>query len=73
MRLVAQPVADGAGRILPLTDHEIGQKLLRRLRRQRHVLIETDAVAVEPVSTFKFPANWEINREFCQIWSYSPV
>ena len=26
-----------------------------------------DAVPVEPVSTLKFPANREINREFCQI------
>jgi hypothetical protein len=26
-----------------------------------------DAVPVEPVSTVKFPANREINREFCQI------
>ena len=26
-----------------------------------------DAVVVEPVSTPKFPANREINREFCQI------
>jgi hypothetical protein len=26
-----------------------------------------DAVPVEPVSTLKFPANWEINREFFKI------
>jgi hypothetical protein len=26
-----------------------------------------DAVAVEPVSTLKFPANTEKNREFCKI------
>jgi len=28
-----------------------------------------DAVAVEPVSTVKFPANREINREFSVLWS----
>jgi hypothetical protein len=30
-------------------------------------LVVADAVAVKPVSTPKFPANREINREFCQI------
>ena len=29
--------------------------------------VVADAVPVEPVSTLKFPANREINREFCQI------
>jgi hypothetical protein len=29
--------------------------------------VAADAVAVEPVSTFKFPANREINREFRRI------
>jgi hypothetical protein len=29
--------------------------------------VVADAVAVEPVSTAKFPANREINREFCRI------
>jgi hypothetical protein len=29
--------------------------------------VVADAVAVEPVSTPKFPANREINREFCRI------
>jgi hypothetical protein len=29
-----------------------------------------DAVAVEPVSASKFPANREINREFCQFCPY---
>jgi hypothetical protein len=29
--------------------------------------VVADAVPVEPVSTVKFPANREINREFCQI------
>jgi hypothetical protein len=29
--------------------------------------IEADAVAIEPVSATKFPANREINREFAQI------
>jgi hypothetical protein len=27
--------------------------------------VVVDAVVVEPVSTLKFPANREINREFC--------
>jgi hypothetical protein len=30
-----------------------------------------DAVAVEPVSQVEFPANREINREFCQFCPYS--
>jgi hypothetical protein len=29
--------------------------------------VVADAVVVEPVSTPKFPANREINREFCRI------
>jgi hypothetical protein len=29
--------------------------------------VVADAVIVEPVSTLKFPANREKNREFCQI------
>jgi hypothetical protein len=29
--------------------------------------VVADAVLVEPVSTAKFPANREINREFCRI------
>jgi hypothetical protein len=29
--------------------------------------VVADAVAVEPVSTPEFPANREINREFCRI------
>jgi hypothetical protein len=29
--------------------------------------VVADAVAVEPVSTVKFPANREKNREFCKI------
>jgi hypothetical protein len=29
--------------------------------------VVADAVPVEPVSTPKFPANREINREFCRI------
>jgi hypothetical protein len=29
--------------------------------------VVADAVTVEPVSTPKFPANREINREFCRI------
>jgi hypothetical protein len=32
-----------------------------------------DAVTVEPVSTPKFPANREINREFCRIRSLSAI
>jgi hypothetical protein len=32
-----------------------------------------DAVAVEPVSTPKFPANREKNREFCQIRSLCEI
>jgi hypothetical protein len=32
-----------------------------------------DAVAVEAVSTPKFPANREINREFCQIRSLCEI
>jgi hypothetical protein len=30
-------------------------------------MMVADAVAVEPVSTAKFPANREKNREFCKI------
>jgi hypothetical protein len=30
-------------------------------------MMVADAVAVEPVSTVKFPANREKNREFCKI------
>jgi hypothetical protein len=30
--------------------------------------VVADAVAVEPVSTPKFPANREINKEFGKIW-----
>jgi hypothetical protein len=29
--------------------------------------VVADAVAIEPVSASKFPANREINREFCEI------
>ena len=32
-----------------------------------------DAVLVEPVSTPKFPANREINREFCQIRTHCEI
>jgi hypothetical protein len=32
-----------------------------------------DAVTVEPVSTPKFPANREINREFCRIRPLSAI
>jgi len=32
-----------------------------------------DAVLVEPVSTPKFPANREINREFCQIRTHCKI
>jgi hypothetical protein len=31
-----------------------------------------DAVDLEPVSASKFPANREINREFCKIWRSDP-
>jgi len=37
----------------------------KSLRPQERVV--ADAVAVEPVSTVKFPANREKNREFCKI------
>jgi hypothetical protein len=36
-------------------------------------LLVADAVAVEPVSTPKFPANREINREFHQIRSLGAI
>ena len=35
--------------------------------------VVADAVAVEPVSTDKFPANREINREFCRIRSLCKI
>ena len=35
-----------------------------RLRAVRDGMVAADAVAVEPVSTAKFPANREKNREF---------
>jgi hypothetical protein len=31
-----------------------------------------DAVDLEPVSASKFPANREINREFCKIQGFAP-
>jgi hypothetical protein len=33
--------------------------------------VVADAVAVEPVSTPKFPANREKNREFCKLVAFS--
>jgi hypothetical protein len=33
--------------------------------------VVADTVAVEPVSQVEFPANREINREFCQFCRYS--
>jgi hypothetical protein len=35
--------------------------------------VVADAVTVEPVSTAKFPANREINREFCRIRPLSAI
>jgi hypothetical protein len=35
-------------------------------------MMVADAVAVEPVSTVKFPANRERNREFCKIGASRP-
>ena len=35
--------------------------------------VVADAVAVEPVSAPKFPANREINREFCRIRSLCEI
>jgi hypothetical protein len=35
--------------------------------------VVADAVAVEPVSTPKFPANREINREFCQFRTHCGI
>ena len=38
-----------------------------------HAIVAADAVAVEPLSTPKFPANREINREFCRIRSLCKI
>ena len=35
--------------------------------------VAADAVGFEPVSTAKFPANREKNREFCDFWSESGI
>ncbi len=43
------------------------RQLMRRPGAVRDGMVAADAVAVEPVSTPKFPANREINREFYQI------
>jgi hypothetical protein len=42
-------------------------------RKLNNEALAVDAVRIEPVSTFKFPANREINREFCKIGPSTPI
>jgi hypothetical protein len=61
-----RPALHGAplcGHLWPCVGHAGGMAAPNRAAQ----MLAADAVAVEPVSTLKFPANREINREFRRI------
>ena len=44
--------------------------ILEFKKAAREAMVAADAVAVEPVSTPKFPGNREKNREFCKLVAF---
>jgi hypothetical protein len=56
----------GAVLFVPIDDiNPIGIRAANRNHRNPLKTLVADAVVVEPVSTLKFPANREKNREYC--------